>query len=231
MLDRGNVRAATPQSASPTVVAPQPSILPAGADQETPSRRSCGPAVLTPGNGGRIVAMPPAREIPKSVVPMQAMPSSTTPQTYGGVPASRGAYTGVPPTPGPKAPVVVDRGITVPATVQSLPHRAPVTPGVPATPLAATTQQVPHGAPRDAAVAHPTGLTRSPPSGVAAATASAPPPNRKSGTRPSRLAPGQLASGARRLLLSILTRSPSRNPGFALCEIVRVPPLEFHGDA
>ncbi len=174
MLNRGNVRVATPPLASPTVVAPQPSTLPAGASQETPLRRSSAPAVLTPGNGGRTVATPPAREMPKSVVPMQATPSSTTPQTYGGVPASRGAYTGVPPTPGPKAPVVVDRGIAIPATVQSVPHRAPVTAGVPATPQAVTTQQVPHGAPHDAAVAHPTGLTRSPPAGVAAANASAP---------------------------------------------------------
>ena len=70
MLNRGNVRVATPPLASPTVVAPQPSMLPAGASQETPLRRSSAPAVLTPGNGGRTVATPPAREMPKSVVPM-----------------------------------------------------------------------------------------------------------------------------------------------------------------
>ena len=170
MLDRGNVRVVAPPLASPAVVAPPQPDLPAGASRETLLRRSSAPAVLTPGNGGRTVAAPPARDLP-AAVPVQAMPSPVTGPTYGGLPASRGAYTGVAPTPGPKAPVVVDRGIALPATVQSVPYRAPVTVGVPATPQTVTTQQVPHG--YDATAAHPPGLTRSPPAGAAATAASA----------------------------------------------------------
>ena len=176
LLTRGNVRVATPLPAYPTVAVPAQPAMPTGSSQTAPPRRTATPMV-TPGNGGTIVAVPPA---PTSVAPTQTTQPTVIAPTYGGVPASRGAYTGVAPTPGPKAPVVVDRGIALPQATQGLAPRAPGVIGLQGAPQAATIQQVPRGGTHDVAVAHPTGtMTRPSPVPAAAATANtagAPPP-------------------------------------------------------
>ena len=61
--------------------------------------------------------MPPAHELRPVSPPLN--PTGAVPPVYGGVSGSRGAYTGVAPTPGPKAPVVADRGMPLPQSLQS----------------------------------------------------------------------------------------------------------------
>jgi hypothetical protein len=73
--------------------------------QYTPPGRS-----VTPRPVGAVAS--PSGALPQGT-PSNAMATRRSPAqpVYGGVPESRGAYTGVPPTPGPKAPVVADRGM------------------------------------------------------------------------------------------------------------------------
>jgi hypothetical protein len=125
-------------------------------DAALPSRRVGAPPTSTPAHGGPAVASPPVRELPAKVVPIPVAPSSPVAQTYGGVAAGHGAYTGVAPTPGPKAPMVVDRGIAVPPLAPPpqvvMPRLVPV--GVaPRVPSAQGTQGAIHDA-------HPSALTR-----------------------------------------------------------------------
>jgi hypothetical protein len=88
--------------------------LPQGAPSNTvAARRAAAPLAPTPGNGGTTIGTVPARELRPA-----APPPSATPQVYGGVSGSRGAYTGIAPTPGPKAPVVADRGLPLPQPSQ-----------------------------------------------------------------------------------------------------------------
>ena len=63
------------------------------------------------------ISTPPARELRPVLPPPN--PAGAVPPVYGGVSGGRGAYTGVAPTPGPKAPVVADRGIPLPQSLQS----------------------------------------------------------------------------------------------------------------
>jgi hypothetical protein len=119
MRNRADVRGPAPSPvATPMVAAPPPFAPQSASSPAVAPRRVAAPVALTPTNGGRTVAAPPG-ELPANVAPVQAVPSATA-QMYGGVPAGRGAYTGVAPTPGPKVPVVVDRGIAVP-TMQAAP--------------------------------------------------------------------------------------------------------------
>jgi FecR protein len=174
-LNRNDVRmgapppVTTPMIAGPVAPAPQGAASQAG----TAPRLVAAPPALTPANGGRTVAAPPIRDVRATVTPVQAAPSSAAAQMYGGVPAARGAYTGVAPTPGPKAPTVVDRGIAVPQTGQAMaPRVAPV-----AVPPRVAPQPGAQGALQDAA-AHPSGPTRVAPRTAPAATgeSNAPPP-------------------------------------------------------
>ncbi len=168
MLDRGNVRVVTSPPVAPTVAVPVQSVAPSASGQAMPPRRTAASVALTPGNGGRTVTTPPARELPASTVPVQPTHAPVPTSTYGGAPASRGAYTGVPPTPGPKAPMAVDRGIALPATTQLVPHRTPAV----VVPQVAPQNVTPQGAMHDGA-AHPPGPTRTAPVPAAAATANA----------------------------------------------------------
>jgi hypothetical protein len=123
MLNRTNLRLATPLTATPAIEVPtQPGPQGSTVGPAQPPRRAA-PVAQTPGSGGRIVATPPARDPPANVAPVQGARAATPTPVYGGVPSGRGAYTGLAPTPGPKAPVVVDRGIAVPAAAQSVPPR------------------------------------------------------------------------------------------------------------
>ena len=159
-LNRTNVRLATPSSASPMLAVPPQPESQGSAGPAQPPRRTA-PTAQTPDNGGRIVANPPARDQPAKVAPVQAGPAAAPTPVYGGVPAGRGAYTGLAPTPGPKAPVVVDRGIAVPAVSQSVPPRVPVT----AAPQGAAQSAPPrHGLPApDTGVQPSSGPSRSAP--------------------------------------------------------------------
>jgi hypothetical protein len=143
--------------------------VPRGAmDAALPTRRVG--VTPTPPNGGKAVASPPARELPANLAPIQVAPSSAAAQMYGGVPDGRGAYTGVAPTPGPKAPIVVDRGIAVPPPAQLMTRRV-VPVGVPS--LASPAQ----GAQGPAHDARPSALARVAPAsgpGGAAGVSSAP---------------------------------------------------------
>ncbi len=93
--------------------------------------------------------------------------ASSSTAVYRSVHGARGAYTGAPPTPGPKAPVVVDRGIAVPPNVpMGLARPAPeaVVPQAGFAPQAGF-----HGAPREAPASPPAGLVRSAPAAATAA--------------------------------------------------------------
>jgi hypothetical protein len=109
---------------SPTPVAPQ-----APAPSGVPPRRVGASRLPMPGNDGLTASTPPSRESRVVIPPVAA------PQLYGGVSGGRGAYTGVAPTPGPKAPVAVDRVMMVPPSVQAV---APAMAPVPATPSVVT---------------------------------------------------------------------------------------------
>ena len=139
-LSRSN--AARPVSA---VRLPAP-LLPQGTATNTvPVRRAAAPSAPTPGNGGMIVSTPPARELRPFSPPLN--PANAVPPIYGGVSGGRGAYTGVAPTPGPKAPVVADRGIPLPPSLQpAAPGFAPA--AAPQAPAAQGGYRVPqeHGA-------------------------------------------------------------------------------------
>ncbi len=172
MLNRTNVRLATPPPSAPVVTLPaQPG--PQGPASSTQPPRRAAPAAQTPGNGGRIVANPPTRDPAANVAPVQTVPASAPTPVYGGVPAGRGAYTGLAPIPGPKAPAVVDRGIAVPAVAQSVPPRVPV-PALQVAPQG-TAQSAPqrHGTPAPDASVQQSGPTRSAP--VAAPVAASAP--------------------------------------------------------
>jgi hypothetical protein len=143
MLTRGVVRVAVPPQSAPMpgVSAPVQAAPQGASSQPVPPRHATVSAVTTPSNGGTIVATPPVRESPPNVRLLQATQSPAAGQTYGGVPAGRGAYTGIAPTPGPKAPVVVDRGIALPPASQPVPPRVAPAPLV-VVPLAAVPQAV-----------------------------------------------------------------------------------------
>jgi hypothetical protein len=151
-----------------SVASPGP-VLPQGVPSNTvPARRAAAPLAATPGNGGTTISTPPAREL-RPVTPPPSPPSAV-PQVYGGVSGSRGAYTGVAPTPGPKAPVVADRGIPLPPSLQLVaPGIAPVT--VPQAPAA---QQGGHRVPQEHG-AHPAPLAKEAPAAANVVNVGAPP--------------------------------------------------------
>jgi hypothetical protein len=79
------------------------------------SPHTLAPSAPTPNRSGRTVSAPPLREIaPQASRAPSAAPAA---QVYGGVTDGRGAYTGVVPTPGPKLPAGVDRGVPNPRTM------------------------------------------------------------------------------------------------------------------
>jgi hypothetical protein len=187
-LDRGRAQAAVPPMAEPPQAAPVPAAMPAAAVPRTPPRQTVAPTALTPGNGGKVVAAPPARELSAGGVPATSMqrptatpnpaatavPAAASTGTPGNAPMNRGAYTGAAPTPGPKAPVVADRGIVLPANAPTVPHRAP---GGAAASVAPQNPSTPQGAPKDAPQS--SRMTRSPPEPAAGATANASAPAAK----------------------------------------------------
>ncbi|TMH55893.1 MAG: hypothetical protein E6H55_17770 [Betaproteobacteria bacterium] len=148
------------------LVRPPPSVLSgapvlatatlARGDPSSMARRPVGappPAALL--RRGPPASIPSAlANAPLTSTPGQAPPRAHAPmaptRVYGGVTDGRGAYTGVVPTPGPKLPASVDRGVAVyPATIY------PVVPAVrpsfaPATP-SGVVPEARHVIPRDAA--------------------------------------------------------------------------------
>jgi hypothetical protein len=97
---------------------------PTAASNASVLRHATAPAALTPGGASAGLALPPARGT-VAIVPSSEMAPSMT--VYRNGQGTLGAYTGALPTPGPKAPVVGDRGIALPANVPAVPVRsAPV---------------------------------------------------------------------------------------------------------
>jgi hypothetical protein len=163
-LSRSTRPAATPIVAEPGVgSAVTPPAVAAGATAANAAvrRRTTVPVASTPGSAGTPVATPVAASQEASVG------ASSSTAVYTSVHGARGAYTGAPPTPGPKAPVVVDRGIAVPPNVPTgLVRPAPVA----VVPQAGLAPQAGfHGVPREAPASPPAGLVRSAPTAATAA--------------------------------------------------------------
>jgi hypothetical protein len=91
--------------------------------------RAAAPSAPTPNHGGRTVSAPPLREVAPAPQASRAPSAGPAVRVYGGVTDGRGAYTGVVPTPGPKLPAGVDRGIPNPRTPITGVTPAPAGPG------------------------------------------------------------------------------------------------------
>ena len=146
----------------PSVLSGAPVLATATIARGDPSSMTHRPVGAPP--SAALLRQGPSASIPSAVAkdplisaPVQALPRAHAPlvqtpakRVYGGVTDSRGAYTGVVPTPGPKLPASVDRGVAVyPATIY------PVVPAVrpsfaPATP-SGVVPEARHVIPRDAA--------------------------------------------------------------------------------
>ena len=169
----------TRSTPSPTaVVLPQPAPQSAAPAGSTPPRRAPPQAVPTPGQGGVVVAAPPARDLRGAAPTPSAAPVAAAPVANGGIPAGRGAYTGAPPTPGPKAPTSTERVAPVPAPAVpgTMTRNGPATAVVQqvAPPRAAHVGPLPEGEPHPAAIVKP-GATTQATGGVAGANTGSPP--------------------------------------------------------
>ena len=192
MLDRGNVRVATPQSLLRRSLRPShPCSRPARARKRHRGAPRA-PAVLTPGNGGRIVATPPRAgdSQVRCADAGNAVIDDTADVWWRARKSGRVHRRSADArSEGPGGGRSRHRGSRNRAgrcrTV------APVTAGVPATPRPQRLSRSRHGAPHDAAVAHPHGCRRDhPPRGwpqlTASAAGRAAGQNRKAGTRSGR---------------------------------------------
>jgi hypothetical protein len=124
----------------------------ASAPRRAPQRAA--PSAPTPDYGGRTVSAPPLREIAPAPQASRGPSAAPAARVYGGVTDGRGAYTGVVPTPGPKLPAGVDRGIPIPPTMANpvIPSASRATPSavVPTAPPAVV-PEARHVIPREAA--------------------------------------------------------------------------------
>ncbi len=102
-----------PPAIAPSAVANDPLTRAPG--QMPP--RALEPSTPTPQRGVRTVSAPPLRGIAPAPEGRHGTSVAPAAPVYGGVSDGRGAYTGVVPTPGPKLPASVDRGIPIPPTM------------------------------------------------------------------------------------------------------------------